>query len=533
MKIPLRVIIPGITFAFWTEEVLPAEIFGWGRNQEGQVGNGTHSNLYEPGPVMTTPELNQMAIAAMDPGFLHTLILTADGRLFTSGQNLYGNLGIGTNASSTVPVAVDMSGVLAGKIVTAIAVSERHNLVVTSDGMVYAWGSNAWGQLGDGTLDERNSPVAVKMSGALAGKTVTAVAASGVLSMALTSDGRVFTWGANEHRELGDGTDVDWRTEPVAVVTDGVLAGKTVTKIATGGFHALALTSDGTLVSWGWNLNGQLGDGTKDGQFFGAGPVAVVRSGALSGKTVTAISAGLFHSVALTSDGEVFTWGDNYESQLGEGTTIEHTSPIAASAGSLNGEFITAVDAASFHNVAVTSRGKLITWGRNSHGQLGDGTASERMLPVEVIMGGAMSGRSVTAISAGGYHAIVLTDLNALGTWRKSQFGTASNTGNAADNADPDGDTVPNLIEFVTGLDPGIENAGLLPPWNLTENGLTTTWTAPVDLTGVTVRAEYSPTLQSGGWTPVPNTAAPPLQSFTVPVAGMPKFFVRLRVTVP
>jgi alpha-tubulin suppressor-like RCC1 family protein len=124
---------------------------------------------------------------------------------FAWGWGLAGGLGNGSTSDQHTAAAVDTSGVLSGKTVTAIATSGYHTLAVTSDGKIYGWGVNFRGELGDGTLTTRTSPVAVDMSGALSGKSVVAVAASFELSVALTSDGLVFTWGDNLNGELGAG----------------------------------------------------------------------------------------------------------------------------------------------------------------------------------------------------------------------------------------------------------------------------------------------------------------------------------------
>ena len=141
-------------------------------------------------------------------------MLTSDGKVFAWGENSSGQLGNGTTNDSTTPVAVDMRGALSGKTVTAIAAGSYHTLVLTSDGKVFAWGYNGWGQLGDGTTTHRTTAVAVDMSGALLGKTVTAIAGGGGHTVALTSDGKVFAWGQNTYGQLGDVRPITMVTQP-------------------------------------------------------------------------------------------------------------------------------------------------------------------------------------------------------------------------------------------------------------------------------------------------------------------------------
>jgi alpha-tubulin suppressor-like RCC1 family protein len=270
---------------------------------------------------------------------------------------------------STRPVAVDISGALLGKSETAIATGNAHTVTLTSDGKVFAWGANGEGQLGDGTTINRTTPVAVNMSRALLGKTVTAIAAGADYTVALTSDGKVFAWGANWAGQLGDGTTIN-RTTPVAVDMSGALLGKTVTAIAAA-VHTVALTSDGKVFAWGLNDYGQLGNGTTAS--YSTTPVAVDMSGALLGKTVTAIAAGARHTVALTSDGKVFAWGANWAGQLGDGTIINRTTPVAVDMSrALFGKRVTAIAAGFGHTVALAITPRLSNISSRAFVQTGD-----------------------------------------------------------------------------------------------------------------------------------------------------------------
>ena len=207
---------------------------------------------------------------------------------------MVGGGGAGTTTQRDTPVAVDTSGVLSGKFITAISAYPAGCLALASDGTVYGWGSNGNGQLGDGSTTHRHTPVALDMTGVLSGKTITAIEAGQAGALALASNGRIYAWGYNAYGQLGDGTTTQ-RTTPVAVSTAGVLSGKTITAISMG-LHSLALSSDGDLYSWGYNASGQLGDGTTTDR---TTPVAVTTSGVLSGKTITAISAASTFSAVL------------------------------------------------------------------------------------------------------------------------------------------------------------------------------------------------------------------------------------------
>jgi alpha-tubulin suppressor-like RCC1 family protein len=378
--------------------------YAWGANF-GQLGDGTTATRLSPVAVDMSGALLGKTVIAVAGGGNHSVALTSDGKVFAWGVNIWGQLGDGTTTSRLSPVAVDMSGALLGKTVTAIAAGAAHTVALTSDGNVFAWGYNGDGEVGDGTTTTRLSPVAVDMSGALLGKTVIAVAAGGYHIVALTSDGELFAWGFNAYGEVGDGTATS-RLSPVAVDTSGALLGKTVIAVAAGAYHSVVLTSDGELFAWGHNGGGELGDGTGTTRYTA---VPVDMSGALLGKTVTAIAAGVAHTVALTSDGKPFAWGFNVLGQLGDGTTTNRYTPVAVdTSGVLLGKIVTAMSSGGDFSVALTSDGKVFAWGYNFVGEVGDGTTTTRLSPVAVDMSGALLGKTVTAIAAGYYHTVAL-----------------------------------------------------------------------------------------------------------------------------
>ena len=178
-------------------------------------------------------------------------------------------LPIYSTTNSPVPVAVKTAGTpMDGKTIIQIHAGYEHSLALASDGTVYAWGRNNSGQLGKNDATDAHIPAAVQTLGTpMAGKVIVQLAAGNSQSMALASDGTVYTWGWNQYGQLGNGTTTNSRI-PVAVVTTGTpLAGKTISQIAAGNAHALAMTDDGTVYTWGWNQYGQLGNNsTKIGR---------------------------------------------------------------------------------------------------------------------------------------------------------------------------------------------------------------------------------------------------------------------------
>jgi len=251
---------------------------------------------------------------------------------------------------------LDLSGILPGRRVVAMALGANSSLAVDSEGHVFAWGDNSGGQLGDGTKVQRNSPVPVETSGALAGKKVIAVAAGHGYSVALASDGDLLAWGSNSTGELGDGTFED-RSQPVAM-DRGALGDKRVTAIATGFARTLVLTADGGVYACGMNYDGGLGDGTTEPRNV-LTPVNLENVPA--GETVVAIEAGYLHSLMLTSGGHVLAWGINRDGILGDGTLLDQRVPVLLG-GDLVGKKIRAIAAGGNHNLALSDGGELFTW---------------------------------------------------------------------------------------------------------------------------------------------------------------------------
>ena len=355
--------------------------FAWGNNASGQLGIGSTTSKSTPTAISTTGVLAGKTILSLAAGYSHSLALCSDGTLAAWGTNDSGQFGNGNRTSSNIPVAAGTTGMLTGKRVVAISAGTNFSLAVCSDGTLAAWGLNSNGVLGNGTTTSSNDPVAVNLTGALAGKTVVAVSAGDTHCLALFSDGTVAAWGYNVYGQLGDDSVIS-RTTPVAVVMTGGLEGKTVIAVDAGYYHSLALCSDGTLASWGDNDNGQLGD---SGTISSSIPVAVVTSGVLSGKTVMKAAAGSYHSVALCTDGTVATWGSNLNYALGTGSGPSSAVPAAVTTtGALSGQAPVDVNAKGTNNLVVASNGKAAAWGNNSSGQLGDNSTSTRTLPVAV-----------------------------------------------------------------------------------------------------------------------------------------------------
>jgi alpha-tubulin suppressor-like RCC1 family protein len=253
-------------------------------------------------------------VVALSAGQYHTCALTAAGGVTCWGKNENGQLGDGQSCGIFVcTTPTDVVGLTDG--VAAVASGGHHTCALTTSGGVKCWGWNRTGEVGDGTTTQRNTPVDVTELTS----DVAAIAVGGRHTCALTTAGDVKCWGFNLYGEVGDGSTMD-RSVPVDVV------GLTGTPVAldAGFFHTCAQTATGGVQCWGRNVEGQVGDG----QVCGSACAAPVNVSGLNGG-VSAITTGFYHTCALTTAGAVRCWGRNFEGQIGDGTSDNiRTTPV-------------------------------------------------------------------------------------------------------------------------------------------------------------------------------------------------------------
>ncbi|MDB5106413.1 MAG: Branched-chain amino acid transporter, amino acid-binding protein, partial [Fibrobacteres bacterium] len=320
-------------------------------------------------------------VSKVSGGAFHTLILRSDGTLWAAGRNDYGQLGDGTTLQRNSPVQV-LTGV------ADVSAGGFHSLILKTDGTLWAAGQNGFGQLGDGTSIQREAPVQI---------------ASGVVSLSagvqhgffLKADGTLWGMGLNTSGQLGDGTTLN-RASPVLIPVGP--AG--VRSVAAGQTHSLLLKGDGTLWSTGANTHGELGNGTTSNRpTFGQ---------ILSG--VSGMAAGVDHTLIVKSDGSLWSNGFNINGQLGDGTTTQRLTPVPILMG------VSAVSAGFTFSQILKTDGTVLACGYNVYGQLGDGTTVRRLSPVPVMSG-------VTAISAGHWHSLFLKVDSSVWSTGENQFG--------------------------------------------------------------------------------------------------------------
>lgn len=354
-------------------------------------------------PIPSAPPAGGNA-TAITTGWDHTCAISSKGGVKCWGTNQFGQLGNGST-TSTSSVPVEVLGLTSG--VSAIVAGKGYTCALTTGGAVKCWGDNQSGQLGNGST--ANSLIPVDVTGLTGG--VRAIAAGSYVACALTSGGGVKCWGRKPA-----GTPVD-----VTGLTSGVTA------IAAGGGHTCALTSGGGVKCWGANISGQLGN-VKN---YSLTPVDV--TGLTSG--VSAIVAGGEYTCALTNGGGVKCWGDDHSGQLGvTPTPAYHSSNLPVDIAGLTSG-VTAIAAGNNHLCALTTGGGIKCWGSNAAGQLGNGTMADS--PTLVDVAGLTS--TVRAIAAGDRHTCALTSTGGVKCWgegRAGQLGSSTVTNNATTPVD-------------------------------------------------------------------------------------------------
>ncbi|AEC01302.1 fimbrillin family protein [Parasphaerochaeta coccoides] len=349
-----------------------------GLNIYSQLGVGAATSYKTSIPVWVTSMGSD--VAAVSVGNYHTMILKKDGTLWATGRNNYGQLGDGTTTNRSTPVQVKASTTPNDFMTNVVAVSagSNHTLILKKDGTLWATGRNNNGQLGDDTTANKSTPVPVSSMRS----DVKAISAGDVHSMILKKNGTLWTTGANSSGQLGVSAGTSYKTStPEQVLSMGY----DVAAVSSRDRHTMILKKDGTLWATGYNLNGQLGDGTLGDYADKSTPVQVKDDTNGSGvmTDVAAVSAGSFHTLILKKDGTLWATGNNTYGQLGIGATPTQTGiPVQVMTD------VKEIFAGERHTMILKKDGTLWATGQNENGQLGlgdSGSGNHRTTPEQVI----------------------------------------------------------------------------------------------------------------------------------------------------
>ena len=317
----------------------------------------------------------------------NTAAIKTDGTLWTWGFNGYGQLGTNDRVHRSSPVQT-VSGGTNWKQVSA---GGETTAAIKTDGTLWLWGFSNQGQLGDNTIANKSSPVQT-VSGGTNWKQVSCGTAH---NAAIKTDGTLWLWGFNGSGRLGDNTITN-KSSPVQTVSGGT----NWSQVSAGDLYTAAIKTDGTLWTWGDNSSGQLGDNSRTSR---SSPVQTV-SGGTNWKQVSAGSGGgsPYCIAAIKTDGTLWTWGFNGFGQLGDNSRTSRSSPVQTVAGGTNWNSIEIAAAAA----AIKTDGTLWTWGLNGNGQLGDNTIANKSSPVQTVSGGT----NWKQVSTSGAHTGFIND---------------------------------------------------------------------------------------------------------------------------
>jgi alpha-tubulin suppressor-like RCC1 family protein len=359
-------------------------------------------------------------VTHIEYGSEHFAGLTSFGRIMTWGSNHNGQLGNGTTTHQDhLEDITDRMPLENDDHVIQISLGGSFSSALSQEGRLFMWGINSYGQLGDGTTDDRHSPIEITDYISLAeDDQIAQVSVGGVHAIAVSQKGRVFTWGSNWDGALGDDSNMD-QHHPVEITQHvNLIENESIAKVELGNDSSSLLTSMGRLFMWGRNDLGQLGDGTYEHK---KTPHEVTNHFLLfDDEIIRDISFGNGHASALTSDHRVFTWGFNGLGQLGDGTIIKRSTPIDLTDRFVmdDDDYIVSVRLGGEHSSALSSKGKLFMWGWNDYGQLGNNSTDDLKVPHDMSSHFDLAETErLTQVALGGYGSSVITTSGLIYRW--------------------------------------------------------------------------------------------------------------------
>ena len=440
----------------------------WGSNGYGQLGINFDGNTvaYNPTPTPAAPPIGQYSwkqvsaankYASASILAYHTLAIRSDGTLYGWGLNTSGQVGINSLTNVSSPVLV--SGP-AGASWSAVAAGGGHSLGITTAGILYAWGNGTYGELGTAGGGTKSSPVLV--SGPASTSWV-AISAGQYQSLAITSTGLLYGWGLNGFGEVG----VNSTTQINSPVLVSGPASTSWVAISAGGGFSLGITSTGKLYAWGQNTSSQLGNLSATGK---SSPVLV--SGP-TGASWSTIAAGESHSLAITTTGQLYAWGNQNYGELGNNLgTTNSSSPVLVSGPT--GASWSTIAAGYYQSAAITTTGQLYAWGLNSSGEVGIGSTTASINSPVLVSGPASTSWSNITVGNGWMEGI--TSAGILYGWGQNtsgQVGIHSLT--TVSNPSVIYMTGPSVLWSTVvaggGHSLGITTAGILYAWGLNTSG--------------------------------------------------------------
>jgi alpha-tubulin suppressor-like RCC1 family protein len=367
-------------------------LFSAGINDDGQLGDRSTVWKSIPSPIFVAGALRGKRVIKIISGDTHTLALTADGLVYAWGSNTFGQLGIPSVSSSTVPLLIPGLSNIIG-----IAAGYQHSIAFDSLGNTYAWGSNTVGQLGTG--DNTSSPIPILTLIVAPPVIPVSIVTNDSTNIMITATGTVYTWGDNSYGQLGSGI-VGGSSN--TLVTPTMPFPDPYVSVALTQRSAAAASSNGRVAVWGTNDLGQLGIGNTLPSY---GPMSTDNTGVLNGVVITKLAAGSGHVLALSNTGNLYGWGDGVLGQLANGLNAPVLLPIAIA---FPGQTISSISAGSNASAAITSTGKLYGWGSNDTGQFANGDLTDTNVPIIIYR--SLANRTIQYVIVGSDYTSIITN---------------------------------------------------------------------------------------------------------------------------
>lgn len=360
-------------------------LYSWGFNGNGELGIGTSTNVSSP------IQVGSSSWKQISSGTINTMALRNDGIMFVWGDNTYGQLanGLYTGGTTSSPIQVGSSLSWA-----SVSIANAHTAAIRSDGALFTWGDNTYGELGNNTIIAVTSPIQIGTS------SWSMVSAGGLHTIAIQTNGLLFGWGNNGSGQLGIGNTIN-QSSPVQI--GSAASWKTISANSNSTF---AIKATGELFACGYNGNGVLGTGDT------VSYSSLVQIGASSWSMISIGGGDTTYSpirnmtCGITTTGSLFAWGSNGGGQLGDGSITSRSSPVQIGLNSWN-----SVSSSTYHYAAIRIDGALFTCGYNQYGQLGDGTIVSKSSLIQI------GTSSWNFISAGKNSTAAITTNNTLYTW--------------------------------------------------------------------------------------------------------------------
>ena len=495
--------------AKWTRQD-PKNTWSINPDKGSQFGNET--TTITPPTTTSSIKFNQVSDSNSSD---FSLAVGSDGNAYAWGSNYYGQLGDGTTTQRNTPVPVlKPAGVSADFTYVQVSAGNGHSLAVGSDGYVYAWGGNDYGELGNGTANgygEKN-PVPTRVRGpstqsnASKGLKAVEVSAGYLLSLAIDAKGTTWAWGLNDFGQLGNGSSIYSSSTPVRVCDPNDKwnsdKGLQSIQVSAGLDHSLAIDAAGNIWAWGWNRFGELGNGSSGSWVSNPVPQKVLIDpyNTSTGLEAVQISAGYEFSLAVGKDGNIWAWGLNDSGQLGNGTTSEFETgnPVPQKVvlnpkDASTAHKATQVSAGRNHSLVLDSDGYVYAWGLNGCGEIGDNTTNTRATPVKVFASEQSTNKagpwlSATLISGGQNHSLAIDTDGNTKAWGDNNTGQLGNPNAGWQSLTPV-PVVLNLQPVITGVT--FDSSAATGLTHSTDNSFT--MTTPAHLPGtVTVSVDYT-----------------------------------------